>query len=87
LHIRYLWIDSLTIVQDGPKDKGRELAKMSSIYANSEVTISAAVAGTCKAGFLALQAESERQEDESMALPFVHLDASGGPAANGLVDF
>jgi hypothetical protein len=87
LHIRYLWIDSLTIVQDDAEDKDRGLAKMSSIYANSEVTISAAVAGTCWTGFLAPQVEGERREDESMTLPFVHRGASGGPAVDGLVNF
>lgn len=41
LGIRYIWIDSLCIVQDDVDDKWPELAKMSSIYANSRITIAA----------------------------------------------
>lgn len=41
LGLRYLWIDSLCIVQDDVDDKHHEIAKMSSIYANSYITIAA----------------------------------------------
>lgn len=41
LRERYLWVDSLCIVQDGP-GKQLQLAKMSAIYANAIVTIVAA---------------------------------------------
>lgn len=39
---RYLWVDSLCIVQDALEHKASELDKMSGIYANSSVTIVAA---------------------------------------------
>lgn len=42
LGIRYLWIDSLCIVQDDQQDWRREAAKMASIYQNSALVISAA---------------------------------------------
>lgn len=41
LGVRYLWIDSLCIIQDSPQDWQSESAKMSSIYSNSHFTISA----------------------------------------------
>ncbi|OWY46862.1 HET-like protein [Alternaria alternata] len=44
LGLRYIWIDSLCIIQDDLDDKWQELAKMSSIYANSHITIAATLA-------------------------------------------
>ncbi|KAB2102133.1 hypothetical protein AG0111_0g9498 [Alternaria gaisen] len=41
LGVRYLWIDSLCIIQDDEDDKSHEIAKMSSIYTNSYITIAA----------------------------------------------
>ncbi len=42
LGIRYLWIDSLCIVQDDQRDWRREAAKMASVYQGAEIVISAA---------------------------------------------
>lgn len=39
--IRYLWIDSLCIIQDDPLDWDRESAKMADIYANCVISIAA----------------------------------------------
>ncbi|RSL60414.1 hypothetical protein CEP53_005445 [Fusarium sp. AF-6] len=50
--VRYIWIDSLCIIQDEKEDIAREMAKMFQIYFNSCFTISAASALTCKDGFL-----------------------------------
>jgi len=41
LSIRYLWIDSLCIIQDSREDWAREAASMSDVYSNSHLTISA----------------------------------------------
>ncbi|KAJ4420960.1 hypothetical protein N0V82_004002 [Gnomoniopsis sp. IMI 355080] len=41
LGIRYLWIDSLCIIQDDEKDWQRESGRMSTLYWNSTITISA----------------------------------------------
>jgi hypothetical protein len=41
LGYRYLWIDSLCIIQDSPSDWQAESAKMSRIYANAVLNISA----------------------------------------------
>lgn len=39
LGIRYLWIDSLCIIQDDAQDWEREAAKMADVYANAHVAI------------------------------------------------
>jgi Heterokaryon incompatibility protein (HET) len=44
LGIRYLWIDSLCIIQDDPDDWAQESSKMASIYRNSYLTIAATAA-------------------------------------------
>ncbi|KAF5659051.1 heterokaryon incompatibility protein [Fusarium circinatum] len=43
--IRYLWIDSLCIIQDSPEDWARESLQMHLVYANSACTISATASG------------------------------------------
>lgn len=44
LGLEYIWIDSICIVQDDPEDWARESAKMSSVYGNSTINLSAAAA-------------------------------------------
>jgi hypothetical protein len=41
LDLKFLWVDSLCIIQDNPKDWENEAAKMSDIFAGSELTIAA----------------------------------------------
>ena len=43
LGIRYLWIDSLCIIQDSPQDWLNEAGKMSAVFQNATLTIAAAV--------------------------------------------
>lgn len=50
--IRYLWVDSLCIVQNDNSDKLDQVAKMGLIYKNSTVTIVAASAEKVTDGFL-----------------------------------
>lgn len=52
LGLKHLWVDSLCIIQDSPEDKAREIGRMSMIYKNAYVTISAAQAKSCEDGFL-----------------------------------
>jgi len=49
---RYLWIDSLCILQDDDEDWRTESAKMGDIYGASELTIVATRAASCDEGFL-----------------------------------
>jgi hypothetical protein len=52
LNLYYLWIDSLCIIQDSSEDWPREAARMTQVYKNAFVTISAASATDCAQGFL-----------------------------------
>lgn len=52
LGFRYLWIDSLCIIQDSPEDKACEIEKMGRVYNNASLTISAGNADQCFSGFL-----------------------------------
>lgn len=60
LGIRYIWIDSLCIVQDSAEDKERELSQMPKIYSNAYVTVSAPYAGSCNDSFLQMDGECEK---------------------------
>lgn len=50
LGIRYLWIDSLCIIQDSPNDWESEASQMGTYYKNALVTISAAHGSNSDAG-------------------------------------
>ncbi|KIW86758.1 uncharacterized protein Z519_12671 [Cladophialophora bantiana CBS 173.52] len=52
LGYKYLWIDSLCIVQDSLQDWERECKEMAQTYRNSAVTISGSAAANCSDGFL-----------------------------------
>jgi hypothetical protein len=52
LDIKYLWIDSLCIVQDDKEEWAEEAGKMSSVYENSIFVIAADSAWNCQAGCL-----------------------------------
>ncbi|KAF2963057.1 hypothetical protein GQX73_g10511 [Xylaria multiplex] len=50
--IRYIWIDSLCIIQDDPDDWKREATAMGDVYLYSYLTIAATRADNSEAGFL-----------------------------------
>lgn len=50
LNLRYLWIDSLCIIQDDIHDWEIEAANMYSIYANAHITLAASTAGDSNGG-------------------------------------
>ncbi|TVY90976.1 hypothetical protein LAWI1_G003098 [Lachnellula willkommii] len=52
LEIQYLWIDALCIIQDDLEDKKKEIPKMTSIYKNATITLSAIQAANSRTGFL-----------------------------------
>lgn len=52
LGIRYLWIDSLCIIQDSPEDWSEQAPCMAGIYGNAHLTISADAASDSTRGFL-----------------------------------
>jgi hypothetical protein len=58
--IRYLWIDSLCIIQDSEEDWAHEAAQMASIYENGFLTIGATSAKSDDEGFLSQPMEYVR---------------------------
>jgi hypothetical protein len=76
LGVRYLWIDSLCIIQDSRDDWEREAAKMADVYANSYLTIAASSSPDSRGGCFPSWAERSRTphlspETRSMAMPFI----------------
>ena len=63
LNIRYLWVDSLCILQDSVKDKELQIPRMKAYYKGAMMVISASGAADVHAGFLGFQ----RTEDEIIA--------------------
>jgi hypothetical protein len=51
LGIKYVWIGSLCIIQDGPQDRRAERSKMADIYAGAYVTLAATCASKSDEGF------------------------------------
>ena len=52
LGYRYLWVDSLCIIQDSKEDKQHEISQMRLIYQNAAITIAAALSASAADGFL-----------------------------------
>jgi hypothetical protein len=50
LNVRYLWIDSLCIIQDDSADWEREAAKMADIFRSAHITLAASSAEGCHDG-------------------------------------
>ena len=59
LEIKYLWVDSVCIIQDDEGDMRSEIANMINIYRNTYLTICAANAESVNHGFLRDIADSE----------------------------
>jgi hypothetical protein len=65
-----MWIDSLCIIQDDEEDWNREAGKMSTVYAQSLVTIIASSADSCSSGFL------ETEREQSVQVSQVRVDGN-----------
>ncbi|KAH8430548.1 HET domain-containing protein [Aspergillus melleus] len=52
LGYHFLWVDSLCIIQDSDEDRANELGRMAAIYANADITLSAALSRSYDTGFL-----------------------------------
>ncbi|KAH7316821.1 heterokaryon incompatibility protein-domain-containing protein [Stachybotrys elegans] len=71
--LRYIWIDSLCILQDSEDDWRTESANMGKIYINASLMISASVSKDCATGIL-----GEHFKPKS-TLPSVHLPLRDAP--------
>lgn len=70
LGFRYLWIDSLSIIQDSTADWEIEASKMAQIYNRSTLTISASRAPSSDTGFL--QGTNADDDTRSGFVPICH---------------
>lgn len=61
LGVRYLWIDSVCIIQDDPDDWRREAACMAHVFKNALLAISATTAANSHDGILRLRREAGRE--------------------------
>ncbi|KAK4220666.1 heterokaryon incompatibility protein-domain-containing protein [Podospora fimiseda] len=79
LGIRYLWVDSLCIVQDDEFEKQVEIAKMADIYHNTTFAMIAACAEEVEVGFLQFYDRAKRSEyPRSIELPlYINKITSG----------
>ncbi|KAF2025424.1 HET-domain-containing protein, partial [Setomelanomma holmii] len=66
LDVRYLWIDSLCIAQNDPKDWAHEAVQMHFIYRDAYLTLIAARATSDSMGFLELREPSTDQQPVAM---------------------
>lgn len=61
LGVRYLWVDSLCIVQDDPVSQVEQLRAMGSVYGRAEFTVAALGSGDAGAGIERVNQPGERQ--------------------------
>lgn len=77
LGIPFLWVDSLCIIQDDPKDRAKEIAKMAHIYKEPYCTISAASASACHQEFLQPR-KPWKNRRHILGLPYLCPDEATG---------
>ncbi|OJD33985.1 uncharacterized protein BKCO1_26000146 [Diplodia corticola] len=75
LQVRYLWVDSLCIIQDSPHDWEAEVSRMGQIYSNSHCNIAAAGARN-SAGGLYLEQNPRLQPPWRLYLRDAHSQAA-----------
>lgn len=76
LGFRWLWIDSLCIIQDSDEDKAHEIGRMHHIYRYSHLTIMAASANGVSESFLQERPFPDLDPHNSITgLPFICLHA------------
>ncbi len=71
LGLRYLWIDSLCIIQDSPKDWLKEAASMPNIYRNACITIAAAATENSQGGIFVDRAWTPQSKPARLPIPMI----------------
>jgi hypothetical protein len=72
LDIKYIWIDSLCIIQDSTEDKSKELPRMAEYYRNAYLTISAST-GKCTEPFLISEGLCKEHPDSGIPKDLIPL--------------
>ncbi|KAL6711578.1 hypothetical protein ACN47E_004512 [Coniothyrium glycines] len=78
LKLRFLWIDSLCIVQDSIEDWARESKNMGAIYCNSTLTLSALASKGSTSGILPRTAKHQYQYPMPVPIPTGSKTDPGG---------
>ena len=69
LKVKYVWVDSLCIVQDDPQDWQEQSTRMAMIYANAYLNISATAAPDCETGIFSLRRRNKESQMRTYGLP------------------
>ena len=64
LHIKYIWIDSLCIIQDSPADQEAEVSRMAEIYENALLWLSASISNLTALLYSLPEDEEPRQSSK-----------------------
>ena len=76
MHVRYVWIDSLCIIQDSKEDWENEAAQMALVYSNAYCTIAASSSANGNEG---CQVDPESEPYGPVILSFDETDEQGIP--------
>jgi hypothetical protein len=76
LGLKYIWIDSLCIVQDDIEDWRREGSNMASIYSRSYLTLAATSSTNCEGGFYTPNTSVTQIPDHGGLLPSIFVRKS-----------
>ena len=79
LGFRYLWIDSLCIIQDSLEDWQNEAAKMMDVYSNSQCTLAATASSDGREGL-------SRPRNIHLIRPYIKIPTSNGILVYGFVN-
>lgn len=71
--IKYVWIDSLCILQGDERDWAHEAGRMKDVYGNAFLTVAAASSPDCSSGILSNSLDGRASFDESM---FLHWEGT-----------
>ena len=79
LGFRYLWIDSLCIIQDSLEDWQNEASKMMDVYSNSQCTLAATASSDGREGL-------NRSRNFHLIRPYINIPTSNGLLVYGFVN-
>lgn len=83
---RYLWVDSLCIIQDSQEDKAAQISIMDRIYGRAALTIIAATGASVRAGLPGIGARSRMLNQHVECVQGLHLSIPLPPLSEAAAD-